>query len=237
MKRSLSREDTVKAVSIIQDKSKPKVERDLWARKLAVDYKGVVLKHAKYYYGRRKDVTDKDDLISAGWKGFYDSLLKYDVAMADEVQFITYVTGGIQMAVLGAYRNQVSVRGVEASTFTELSAGGEDEDPDEDSIMRVRMSKTGMQLDTAIEETDAGHTVAQDLPAFVERFRREGTLSLQESILLFVKEGMGTDTGNHLRVAKELGIKQAQVRLEMADIQMDTFIFKHNSKKACHNHR
>ena len=235
MKRSLSREETVNVIKIIQDPNSTQHAKDAASRKLVVDYKGVVLKQVKYYYNLRKDVTDKDDLIGAAWKGFFDSLMKYDVSKADEVQFITYATGGVQMAVLGAYRNQVNIRGVEASTFTELMTE-DDQESGEDAIMRTRISKTSMLVDVSIAETDAGHVSAGDVPEFIERLRRSGALSIQESILLFVKGGMGTDEGNPLRTAKELGIKQSQIRLETAETRLDAFIFQQNTKKACSTH-
>jgi len=235
MKRSLSREDTVAVIKIIQDPHSLQHEKDAAMRKLIVDYKGVVLKQAKYYYKLRKDVTDKDELIGAAWKGFYDALLKYNTDISDEVQFITYATGGIQMAVLGAYRNQVTIKSVEASTFSEL-ATDEEADPGEDAVMRTMLAKSGMHLGDAMHNTRDGHLVQTDYPAFIERLRRSGSLTLQESILLFVKEGMGTDEGSPIRTAKEFGIKQSQIRLETAETRLDSFIFKQNTKKACSTH-
>ena len=230
MKRSLSREETVNVIKIIQDKSTPKHVRDAAARKLVVDYKGIVLKHVKYYYNLRKDVTDKDELIGAAWKGFYDALLKYDVSLSDEVQFITYVTGGIQMAVLGSYRSQVTIKGIEASTFTELLPA-DTKESGEDVVGRTGIGNKKVESMT-IQSTESGHSLSTDAPPVIEKLRRSGALSLQESILLFIKKGVGTDAGDPLRTAKELGIKQSQARLETAETHFDSFIFQQNTTKA-----
>ena len=109
MKRKLSRKETVDAIKIVQSRRSSSAKKNINLSKLMKDYKGLVLRHATYYYKLRRDVTDRGDLIGAGWQGFYKALMQYDISKADEVQFVTYANNGIQMAVLGAYRKQVDI--------------------------------------------------------------------------------------------------------------------------------
>ena len=231
MKRSLSRAETIEMIKIIQNKESSEYEKDKATRALEVDYRGLIMKHVNHYYNIRKDVTDKGDLIGAAWKGFYEAILKYDVSRADETQFVTYANGGIQLAVLGAYRNQVTIRSVEASTFTDMvtKKTESDRDAEEDIIMKATTSISGDE--DSCDYIEQGHTYTSDKLSTPERIRRDANLTIKESILLFTKRGIDTDTGNISRVASELGIKQPFIHLETAELKLDDFLINENPKK------
>jgi len=185
MKRKLSRPETERMIDIIQNKDEhSEFERNRALRILIKDYEGIIIQLATTYYDKRKDITDMTDLVSAGRHGFYKSVLTYDKHNERDAQFITYARKGTQMEILGAYRKQVAVRGVEASTFTAMAPKvSEDNDFDDGDIvgMSIKRSNGSIGIEDSKVSTDR-YLRHNNKLSLVEELRHDPLLSVRESI-------------------------------------------------------
>ena len=223
MDRKLTKKETNSLIKIIQERwqHSPRETNNAF-RSLMSDYEGLVKSLAKLYYTKRKDVTDMQDLISAGWFGFFKAVHKYNRGHESGAQFITFVHKGIQTEVLGAFRKQVDIREVEANTFSDMAKAGSDKADDsavdDGLISGLSLQRTGVANNTTTLtlETEGGMQKTHDT-SLLNELRSDPHLSVSGSILMFTKRGMGTTEIATKQTAKQFSIKSEDVHLSMAE--------------------